>query len=85
MRVRRMIEVAMESESAASCVEFLLGYYADGGKIGARAWQASQREWEATVRDFLDSGAAADMQQAEQRALRFLVRVAGTEAVFAWM
>ena len=25
------------------------------------------------------------MQQAELRALRFLVRVAGTEAVFAWM
>ncbi len=77
--------MAMEDESAAACVEFLLGYYAEGGKIGARAWQASQRDWEATVRAFLDSGEAADMQQAELRALRFLVRVAGTEAVFAWM
>jgi hypothetical protein len=83
--MRRIIEVAMETESAAACVEFLLGYYADGGKIGARAWQASQREWEATVRWFLDSGVAADLQQAELRALRYLVRVAGTEAVFAWM
>lgn len=85
MRVRRLIEVAQETESAAACVEFLLGYYADGGKIGARAWQTSQREWEATVRYFLESGEAADMQQAELRSLRYLVRVAGTEAVFAWM
>ncbi len=83
--MRRMIEMAMEDESAAACVEFLLGYYAEGGKIGARAWQASQRDWEATVRAFLDSGEAADMRQAELRALRYLVRVAGTEAVFAWM
>lgn len=83
--MRRLIEMAMEDESAAACVEFLLGYYAEGGKIGARAWQASQRDWEATCRAFLDSGEAADLQQAELRALRFLVRVAGTEAVFAWM
>ncbi|MEA2843555.1 MAG: hypothetical protein QOJ69_1226 [Actinomycetota bacterium] len=85
MHVRRLIEVAQETESAAACVEFLLGYYAYGGTIGARAWQASQREWEATVRYLVDSGVATDMQQAELRALRFLVRVAGTEAVFAWM
>ena len=85
MPARRLIELAMESESAAACVEFLLGYYAEGGKIGPRAWQASQRDWDDTVGHFLASGEAADMQQAELRALRFLVRVAGTEAVFAWM
>ena len=85
MAPRRLLALAMEDESAAACVEFLLGYYAGGEKIGPKAWRDTQRDWDETFEAFLASGEAADVRQAELRALRFLVRSAGTEAVFAWM
>jgi hypothetical protein len=65
--IRRLGDLARDSDQSAEFVRALLRHHAQGGEVSRRTWRDAQHHWEDTVEAFLH-GHDCSLKLAERRA-----------------